>query len=220
MGCSRLQPILNQGLAADGNGWLREVPALTRWSEPGDPRGHWMRLFACTALLRAAPAYRDPHEGECDTVAQFTASAIESGQEVTAAAASVLAWQFLAYPGSLEVAAFLSFAILLLAVSLERPRHFGPWLKELAAWVVEQEARVRDARSLTRRTSRLRHTWLLDVALCRQLREPGWRSLAHRILARPERPHPPEVPQDLQLSANWWRESGAPTFLLLYYIML
>jgi hypothetical protein len=39
----------------------REVLELIRWSEPDDPewgpgghgvRGHWMRLFACTALLR------------------------------------------------------------------------------------------------------------------------------------------------------------------------
>src|SRR6266852_3913871 len=56
-----LQPILKAGLVAADDFNLREVLELIRWSEPEDPawspggqglRGHWMRLFACTAMVR------------------------------------------------------------------------------------------------------------------------------------------------------------------------
>ncbi len=62
-----LQPILNAGLVAADDFNLREVLELIRRSKPDDPewgpggygqRGHWMRLFACTALVRFAPTRR------------------------------------------------------------------------------------------------------------------------------------------------------------------
>jgi hypothetical protein len=57
----------------------KEVLQLIRWSQPDDPiwqpsgrgdRGHWMRAFACAALLRAAgePANRDYMEGHNQTL--------------------------------------------------------------------------------------------------------------------------------------------------------
>src|SRR5262245_7058441 len=53
--------ILEAGMPASYDPNLNEVLELIRWSEPEDPawspggyghRGHWMRLFACAALLR------------------------------------------------------------------------------------------------------------------------------------------------------------------------
>ena len=91
-----LQPILRTGLLASGEFHLREVLELIRWSEPEDPdwspgghglRGHWMRLFACTALVRLAPKYRGFCDSECDTLAQLISSAIDLGQPVARAAA-------------------------------------------------------------------------------------------------------------------------------------
>ena len=59
---------------------MREVLELIRWSEPDDPdwspggqgpRGHWMRLFACTVRVRLAPKYPASFGSECDTLAQL-----------------------------------------------------------------------------------------------------------------------------------------------------
>src|ERR1035441_408036 len=150
-----LQPMLKAGLVAADDLNLREKLALIHWSDPDDPewspsgygqRGHWMRLFACTAMVRFAPIRRDWFEGECNTLAQLTSSAIELGQPVARAAASVLAWRFLAYPGADPDSAFLAFAILLLAAHLEREEDSGQWLKDLATWVEEEEARARQTR--------------------------------------------------------------------------
>ena len=61
-----LQPILETGLVASNDFNLQEVLELIRWSEPDErdwspggqgPRGHWMRLFACTVLVRLGPKY-------------------------------------------------------------------------------------------------------------------------------------------------------------------
>jgi len=202
-----LQPILNQGLVAADDFNLREVLELIRWSEPEDPtwspggqglRGHWMRLFACTAMVRFAPTRRDLCEGECNTLAQLTSSAIELGQPVAGAAASVLAWRFLAYPGADPDAAFLAFAILILAAHLERGEDRGPWLKDLANWVKEEESRARNV--LSTWFSSLPHwnQWLTGLT-CFDQREAVWRALAHRILARPERPHSSDAREALQL---------------------
>lgn len=196
-----LQPILNAGLVAADEFYLREVLELIKWSEPSDPawepggrgqRGHWIRLFACAALVRFAPTRHDLFDGECSTLAQLSSSAIELGQPVARAAASVLAWRFLTYPGDPEDAAFLAFAILLLATHLEHRKDCGQWLKELATWVEDQESRARNANSQWSSSMPHWDKWLLGLTLFDQ-REAVWRSLAHRILARPERPHPREA---------------------------
>src|SRR5256714_13906462 len=111
-----LQPILNAGLVAADDFNLQEVLELIGWSEPSDPewspgghgqRGHWMRLFASTALVRFAPTHRDLVGSENTTLAQLTSSAIELGQPVARAATSMLALRFLAYPGEAGDAAIL-----------------------------------------------------------------------------------------------------------------
>ena len=59
---AHLQLIRDEGSFAVPMRWEpREILELIRWSEPEDPkwkpgafgeRGHWMRAFACTSLLR------------------------------------------------------------------------------------------------------------------------------------------------------------------------
>jgi hypothetical protein len=202
-----LQPMLEFGSVAADDFNLREVLELIRWSEPDDPewspgghglRGHWMRLFACAALVRFAPIRRDQFDGEGSTAAQLTSSAIELGRPVASAAASLLAWRFLVYPGRDEDAPFLAFAILLLATHLGCGEDRGRWLKKLATWVEDLESHARDARLPWMSSSQGGDTWLLGLTLFKQ-REAVWRSLAHRILARPELPHPPEAAEALRL---------------------
>jgi hypothetical protein len=74
--CYRLlQPILRTGLVESDHFMLLEVLRLTNFSEPEDsnwsgggqgPRGHWMRLFACTALVQRSPWYVGRSHGEWD----------------------------------------------------------------------------------------------------------------------------------------------------------
>jgi hypothetical protein len=135
---------------------------------------------------------------ESDTLAQFVASAKELGAPVARAAASVLAWRFLAYPGEDADGAFLSFAILLLAVYLEPGEDGGPWLTRLAAWVMDEESRARKAQGPPSSWQKNPERWLLGLTIHDQ-REQVWRALALQVLARPERPHPSDARQSLQL---------------------
>ena len=195
-----LQTMLKTGSVESDDFNLREALELIRWSEPEDPewspgghgrRGHWMRLFACAALVRLAAKYPGTFDGECGTLAQLISSAIELGHPVAQAAASLLAWRFLAYPGNETDRAFLAFAILLLVGHVEGRNGRGQWLKELAVWVEDEESTARDA------VVAWSSEWLIGlIPYC--LRESVWRSLA-LVLARPESPHPPEVEEDLRL---------------------
>jgi hypothetical protein len=201
-----LRPVLKTGAIAPDDFNVREVLELIRWSEPDDPnwspggygsRGHWMRLFACSELVRLAAKYPDSFSSECDTLAQLTSSAVELGPAVARRAASLLAWRFLTHPGETEDRAFLAFAILLLAAHLERGQERGPWLKSLARWVEDEESFVRKAVAW-RSTSPGWDEWLMGLTPYRQ-REATWRSLAHRILARPQSAHPRDADEDLRL---------------------
>ena len=108
-----------------GNWYPREVLELTRWSEPDKPhhpadavgaRGHWMRLFACTALLRVdrLPECRNHLLGCDSTIIQLTESAIALGPKVVSKAISFLAWYLL--EDETELCPHSAVAILLLAV--------------------------------------------------------------------------------------------------------
>ena len=81
----------------------REVLELIRWSEPEDrtwspgstgERGHWMRLFACSALLRAAaePANEGYFTGEDSTIIQLVDSGIKLGEKTATATLRFLSW--------------------------------------------------------------------------------------------------------------------------------
>jgi hypothetical protein len=209
---ARLRQMCKTGAPPPDDFNLREVLELIRWSEPHDPTwkpgaqghsGHWMRLFACTALLRFAAAHSRAYDNEFETVGQFTASAIELGEPVTRAAASVLTWRFLTYPGDDADPVFLAFAILLLAARLQPGggERGGPWLKDLAEWVEGLESRVRKEHAVYfgGGSESLDDPWLLGLARQGSLKEGTWKSLALQVLARPERPHPGAAREQLQL---------------------
>ncbi len=110
----------------------------------------------------------------------------------------MLAWRFLTYPGNDEDVAFLAFAILLLATHIEHREDRGQWLKEIAIWVEDQEVLARNGQSRYRSSFPHWDRWLLGLTHF-DLREAVWRSLAHRTLLCPERPHPREACEELQL---------------------
>src|ERR1022692_2811544 len=86
----------------------------------------------------------------------------------------------------------------LLAAHLERGEDQGQWLRELARWVDDEESRARNARSKERSSLPSWGAWLAGSSPLRD-RAAVWRSLAHRILARPESPHPSDAAEALRL---------------------
>jgi hypothetical protein len=217
-----LQTILKTGVAASDDWNLSEVLNLTRWDGGPGPRGDWKQLFACTALVQLAPRYREFFDPECETLARLVANSINLGEPVARAAVAVLAWRFLTYPGAEEVPPFLAFAILLLAAHLERREDRGPWLKQLAEWVEDEEsgARRRLRRGLSSAVApssadvgvtpsggpnhsivvspdEWKREWLFGLTYNSQ-HEPLWRSLSQSILLSPKSPHPREADETLR----------------------
>ncbi len=191
--------ILETGRVDSRDPHLREVLELSRWSEPDErgwspggegTRGHWMRLFSCTVLVRLGPIARKMLGGETDTLAQLVASAIALGRPVAQASVGLLAWRFLTYPGEDGYPPFLAFAILLLAAHLEWGADCGLWLRRMDEWVEEEESCARNGNSGPE--------WLMGLGGS-SANEPLWRSLAVRVLVSPERPHPPEADEALRL---------------------
>lgn len=192
-----LWPMLREGKRGQRNGILQEVLELTRWSEPSDKRGHWIRLFACVALVRMASDAPEYYHGERDSLAQLLSSALELGPSTARAAASLLAWRFLTSPGNSPDGAFLSFAILLLVAQFGPGDKVAPWLNELAQWVEVEEARAREENAWEEKYSDDWGRWLLGLAGTDQ-RAGIWRYFALHILARPARPHPAAAKESLQ----------------------
>jgi hypothetical protein len=101
---THLIEIRNRGLSTVPMGWRpREVLELIRWSKPEDPhwkpgetgeRGHWMRAFACSALLRAAGEASNSglRVGWNKTLIQLIGSLRSVGPELYEPAAAFLAW--------------------------------------------------------------------------------------------------------------------------------
>jgi hypothetical protein len=124
-----------------------EVLCLTRWTELDNlkspdggvsTRNHWMRLFACTALIWASlepeeydgqGEYWNHIEGEESTIIQFLDSALYLGDDVSIAALQFLSWRM---QSQIQKALIdedfgecpcYAVAILLLCVSLNRCNH-------------------------------------------------------------------------------------------------
>ena len=109
----------------------REVLELIRWSEPEDPtwspgstgeRGHWMRLFACSALLRAAaePANEGYFMGEDSTIIQLVDSGIKLGKKTATATLRFLSWCMQQRSPNSYDRPYFAVAILILLVFLDR----------------------------------------------------------------------------------------------------
>ncbi len=109
----------------------KEVLELTRWSEPDEPdgtweptgeRGHWMRLWACAVLIRAAvePENEFRFLGEESTIIQLVASAMRLGPEAAQATLQFLAWHLEYRVVEIEKSPYSAVGALLLCVFLNR----------------------------------------------------------------------------------------------------
>jgi len=127
-----LWQIRGEGLFVTPLRWRpREVLELIRWSNPEDPkhkpglpgeRGHWMRAFACSALLRAAGEVgnEDLRSGWNQTLMQLIGSLRAVGPELYEPAAAFLAWLVLRVDadGDTEELGFLMMGLLWFALHL------------------------------------------------------------------------------------------------------
>ena len=199
-----LQAIWETGVVAASGYQLWNVLELASCAEPerfelepewAGPRGHWMRLFVCANLMGQA-SQRSLDEW----LVRFVSSAISLGEPVAQAAASLLAWRFLTYSGNRrEDPPLLAFAILLLAVNLERMQDRGPWLKQIAEWVEEEESRAREKFNYPAASN-----WLLGLSHRgpNDMTDGPWRALAQHILAPPTALHPREVDEAFRRLAS------------------
>lgn len=132
---AHLRQIRDQGLFAVPMRWCpREVLELIRWSQPEDPSwkpglpgepGHWMRAFACAALLKAAAdaGNEELRGGWNQTLIQLIGSLRAVAPELYEPAAAFLAWlisQVEAVDG-IEELGFLLVGLLWLALHLPIP---------------------------------------------------------------------------------------------------
>lgn len=138
----------------------REVLELVRWLEPdaeqppgrslefGGHRGHWMRAFACAALIRAygdSETRQIEHGGYNTAIIQLLDSLRRLGARLDAEAMSALAWLITRWLDSNEAfmddeIVFAGVALLSLAVGAKRASDNA--IAELANWLVEREARA------------------------------------------------------------------------------
>jgi hypothetical protein len=182
-----LQQIRDQELLPSPMPWYpREVLELIRWSEPEDPewkpglpgeRGHWMRIFACSALLRAAgqPENKALLEGSNQTLIQLIDSLRAIAPELYGPAAAFLAWlipQVAAYDDPEELG-FLLVGLLWLALRLRATDDVVVALSELTA----AEAERQRARHFGPRSTR----WLLG-ATYHDLRHASWERLGRSLV--------------------------------------
>lgn len=192
-----LRRIRDDGAVLAPMGWEpKEVLELIRWSEPDDPtwkpgstgeRGHLMRTFACTALIRAAaePANFGYFSGENQTVIQLIASVLTLGQDAQRATLQLLTWRVLREPDDPEERPFFALGVLLLAAALGLGDD-GAMLRDLCAWVVAEEAWARGHGNPAPNAD----AWLLGVTWFSQ-RDATWREAGWRVLVEPPTPHPP-----------------------------
>lgn len=167
---------------------LREVLDLTKWSEPDVPemrggakgkRGHWMRAFACAALLRGygAPGGADHAFGTNDALIQLVASldSLDAGLEPHAA--SAVAWSVGALGETCpDEMAFFGVALLWFAL---RTGARDEMIAAVCAWT-EREAQRAAAHAAER--GRTSERWLVGVAAYGQ-RNGGWQDLGRKLLA-------------------------------------
>jgi hypothetical protein len=118
------------------------VLGLTQWTEPDDPThsdvpmgavGHWIRLFACTVLIRASIELENydyktedwMYLDEDHTIIQFLESALQLGHDVSLAALRFLGWRMQYQVKRLPIdedignGLYYAVAMLLLCVSLD-----------------------------------------------------------------------------------------------------
>jgi hypothetical protein len=171
------------------------VLQLCRWWNPDSPdeelrgeRGHLLRAFCCTLLLRAARTNlpnRDFVGGENQTVISLIASALALGPEACVMSLRLLAWRAQSPIDDVAEYPFLAFGVLLLAASLYNAGDAGLWLRQLADWVVAVESVVFCRREL--RDRRQPCLWIENPAWLLGLtnfdgQHATWRAVAWSVL--------------------------------------
>jgi hypothetical protein len=181
-----LRQIRDGGVLESPMRWhRREVLELIRWSEselpdwkPGLPgmRGHWMRAFSCSALLKAAG---EPENGELrvgwnQTLVQLIDSLSSIEPELYGLAAAFLAWIILRmeHHQDTEEAGFFRFGLLWLALRLHAVDEVIVALAELTAADAERQPQLNFGRWSNR--------WLLGTT-CYDLRHAKWDRLGHSL---------------------------------------
>ncbi len=207
-----LRAMLHEGkfvVSVPLRGVPREVLELVRWSEPDDPaekpgssgiRGHWMRCFACAALLRLGAEPESPGSfwGENQTAAQLASSCLALGPEAAEAGLRFLAWRFGTLPRvqplNEEDRPFFALALLLLSAHLFAPGDDPRRILELADLVEAEEGRLSACQEEEDRRS---ERWLLGLTRFTGCHHP-WRTLARQVLLAPDRPLPRNLQARLQ----------------------
>jgi hypothetical protein len=167
----------------------REVLELIRWSEPDIPtwrpgshgeRGHWMRAFACAALLRACGDF-DNSELRVSWnqhVIQLIDSLRILGTRFYSPACSLLAWLLLHFEAGEkdeEELGFLAVGLLWLALSEPDLRISDDVIVSLAEWIIDRE-------QSTPRAGPRSIGWLLETTLF-DLRHAKWKRLGKMLEA-------------------------------------
>jgi hypothetical protein len=131
----------------------REVLELIRWSQPEDPewkpgaygeRGHWMRAFACVALLRAGGEFEnlDLRQGWNSTLIQLIDSLRFLGPEFDESASKLLAWLIPRFEAAKddEELGFFAIGLLWFALHLRSPVT-DDVVVSLCEWIAIRERR-------------------------------------------------------------------------------
>lgn len=182
----------------------REVLELTRWSDPDNPawcpgdlrlRAHWMRAFACAALLRAFGGSEDETpgsgpmrassdlEGQNQTLIQLIDSLEVLDTGLDRAAASFLLWLLGRLPDDEpEEHPFFGLGLLWLALRMTPPVEDAP-LVALMDWISEREDAV-GGRWRQQLGVGAHGRWLLGNTTYTQ-RHDAWRAFGRRLGALP-----------------------------------
>lgn len=173
----------------------REVLELIRWSEPDDPewgpgghgvRGHWMRAFACTALLRCefdAGNMASRADGQNQTLAALLTSLDTLAAGLELEAAGLVAWSLERMQADSRAASsstidedlpFFGVGLLWLALRLKSPVS-DPAIVDLCKWIAASEAVLNPRRSTDYGLPPGR--WLLSTTYF-NLNHAKWRAIA------------------------------------------
>jgi hypothetical protein len=147
-----LRTLRETGGFPEKSGWIpMEVLQLTRWSEPENPEwkpgrtgefGHWMRAFACAAILRAEHEPWNYHynDGSTDsTTIQLVLSLDALPVDLKREAARNFAWLILKSDPDGQNDSIREYGVALLWFALQlKPRVADEDLIALAQWVVRR----------------------------------------------------------------------------------
>ena len=203
---AQLRRLRDRGALAEPMNWHPgEVLVLIRNSEPEDPswkpgaigvRGHWMRAFACAALLRAREEpwnYRGDPAFSSFTLIQLIDSICVLPDDFTPQAVRALA-SIMLHPDleedDNEQVVYCGVGLLWLALHL-KTRPSDKYLIELAEWIVRREGEIHKTR-----------TWAFDRWLLGIGQDPPpspWESLGKRLRELDLRSHSNQLQEWVRL---------------------